>query len=111
MKYLVVALLLAAAPALAQEAACPEDLRLFSGEVFDLGSTLDQMAETGLIDDPEYRTWLAWLTERNGSQRGILESAPAETCIDRGREAWHSLDDLREFIAQRRNGVRPMQMR
>ncbi|CCQ75344.1 hypothetical protein [Magnetospira sp. QH-2] len=108
---LLMALTLFACFATPARAVCPEDLRIFGEEVYRMGVDLGRMAQTGLVDDEENEKWLAFLSKTNGENRLILEQTPNEACIDRGREAWHSLDPFREFVADRRKSIRPGQMR
>lgn len=86
----------------AADGACTAQIAAFGEETYGLASAIDQMVESGMMEDGEHEHWLGWLSQRNRDGRVALESASHKECIEVARTRSESLTPLRSFIETRR---------
>ena len=77
---------------------CAAELSELGEAVYHLGSQLDQMGESGLIDGPEYEHWFARLTTQNGAARAKLKLAKPEECAKVAMEVTTTFDQVKTYI-------------
>ena len=77
---------------------CAAELSQLGETVYHLGSQLDQMGESGLIDGPEYEHWFSRLTRQNGAAREKLELAKAADCAKVATEVSRTFNQVENYI-------------
>lgn len=95
---LVTVLILAAPGQSGAADQCEAELSQLGETVYHLGSQLDQMGESGLIDGPEYEHWFARLTTQNGAARAKLQLAKADDCAKVAQEVAGTFAQVEAYI-------------